>query len=62
MSWTWANPNSVPKKVWVTRSWGSRCISSSEIPPSSATVGKRIWSVRRPARTWAPWAANSATM
>ena len=49
MSWTSASPNSVPKNVWVTRSCGSRCISSSEIPPSSATVGSRTWSVRRPA-------------
>ncbi len=27
---------SVPKNVWVTRSCGSRCMSSSEIPPSIA--------------------------
>ena len=61
MSWTSASPNFVPKKVWVTRSWGRRCMSRSEIPPSSPTVGSRIWSVRRPARTCAAWAANSAT-
>ena len=33
-SWTWASPSVVPKNVWVTRSCGSRSISSSEIPPS----------------------------
>ena len=52
-SWTSASPSVVPKNVWVTRSCGSRSISSSEIPPSIATVGSRTWSVRRPARTWA---------
>ena len=60
-SWTWASPRVVPKNVCVTRSCGRRSIRSSEIPPSIATVGSRIWSVRRPARTCATWATSSAT-
>ena len=29
----------------VTSSWGSRCMRSSEMPPSSPTTGSRTWSV-----------------
>ena len=59
-SWTSARPSVVPKNVWLTRSCGSRSMSSSEMPPSIAIVGSSTWSVRRPARTWARWAASSA--
>ena len=50
---------STPKNRWTTRSCGSRSMSSRLMPPSSPTAGSRTWSVRRPVRTWARWAASS---
>ena len=49
-----------PRTSRVWRSCGSRCMSSSEMPPSIPTAGSRTWSDRRPARTWAMCARATA--
>ena len=58
ISWTSPRPSVEPPTSSVTRSCGSRCISSSEMPPSSPTTGSSTWSDRRPARTWARCASG----
>ena len=56
ISCTSPSPSVEPATSIVTRSCGSRCISSREIPPSSPTTGRSTSSERRPASTCATWA------